>query len=116
MLKSLKLVVLFLSLSLLYLPASAMTDNPDAKVNTRKESSLTKDEFERASQKLLERAEQLKAAKNMATTREEKARIKEEIKDVKRETKALKQQALSSGVYIGAGALIVILLLILLVF
>lgn len=75
---------------------------------------MTKEEYQLALDVLKERVENLKEAKNEATTPAEKEALREEIKDVKKETRELKQQAMSGGIYIGGGALIVILLLLLL--
>ena len=62
---------------------------------------------------LTERVEFLKEAKKQAVNKQEKRQIRHEIRDIKKEAKALKQQV-GGGIYIGAGVLVVALLLILL--
>lgn len=74
---------------------------------------LTEVELKTAIVDLEARAEQLREAKKEATTRAEKKQIRAEIRDIKKEAKQLKQQA-SGGIYIGAGVLVVALLLVLL--
>lgn len=74
----------------------------------------TKEEYKEAFEALLKRKDALMEAKKNANTAAERKQIKEDIQDVKKETKALKEQALSGGIYIGAGALLILVLLLLL--
>ncbi len=85
--------------------------NPHHNNNTGKQ--LTKQEFREAYEGLKSRLDALKVAKKNADTQMEKQKIQDEIKDIKKEAKQLKQQA-SGGIYIGAGALVVLLVLLLL--
>lgn len=74
----------------------------------------TKQEFKAAYEDLMRRGDALKTAKKNAATQAEKQQIKEDIKAVKKEAKELKEQAVSGGIYIGAGALLILVLLLLL--
>ncbi len=105
------LKLIFLACALfIFMPLHANEGDKEAKT----EKLRTKEEFKAAYEDLLQRRDALKEAKKSAATREEKQQLKEDIKDIKKEAKALKQQAIGGGIYIGAGALIIILLLILL--
>lgn len=85
------------------------TSDPIEKAVDKK---MTKEEFREAYDVLKERIDYLKEAKKNAQTKEERQKVQDEIRGIKEEAKELKQQ--QGGIYIGAGALIVILLLVLL--
>ncbi len=109
--KSLFFAILLFFFAFTSLPVSAETTPTDGETP---EKHRTEEEYKVALDVLTERIEVLKEAKKNASTIEEKQLVKNEIKEIKKEAKALKQEASSNGIYIGAGALIVILLLILL--
>ncbi|WKN33061.1 hypothetical protein PZB74_06850 [Porifericola rhodea] len=106
--KVLFLTLLSFTLSFSTLKVNAATDPLPA------DEQMTKEEYQLALEQLEERVDVLKEAKKDATTKAEKEAIRSEIKDVKEEAKALKQQAMSGGIYIGGGALLVIVLLLIL--
>ena len=102
-------IVALLLTTTLQLPAFSSTvanDDPTA-------VTLTEAELKTAIEDLSTRVEMLKEAKKNAINRAEKKQIRSEIRDIKKEAKQLKQQA-NGGIYIGAGALVVIVLVLLL--
>lgn len=74
---------------------------------------MTEAELNTAIVDLSARVDVLKEAKKNATTQAEKKQIRSEIRDIKKEAKQLKQQA-NGGIYIGAGALLVLVIVLLL--
>lgn len=86
------------------------TSDPTEKVVDK---TMTKEEFKAAYDALKDRIDYLKEAKKNAKTKEERQKVRDEIKGVKEEAKELKQQQ-SGGLYIGAGALLVLVILLLL--
>ena len=102
-------VIAFLLVAALQLPALSATTTEGDPVSV----PMTEAELNTAIVDLTARVEVLKEAKKNATTRVEKKRIRAEIRDIKKEAKHLKQQA-NGGIYIGAGALVVIVLVLLL--
>lgn len=105
-------MILFVCAMLFFIPLHAHDTDKKTPLNTPKLE--TKEEYKAAYEALLKRKEALIEARKNATTAAERKQIREEIQDIKSEAKALKEQALSGGIYIGAGALLIILLLILL--
>jgi hypothetical protein len=95
----------------IFMPSHAYEVGKEQTTNT---PIRTKQEFKAAYEDLLKRGDALIIAKKNATTQAEKQQIKEDIKAVKKETKALKEQAVSGGIYIGGGALLILVLLLLL--
>lgn len=111
--RSFSFAVLLCFFTFSVLTVSAETDPVKTEKEQATTKQLSKEEFKIAYKALKVKIQDLKQAKRHAETKLEKQKINAEIKGVKEEAKALKQQV-SGGVYIGSGALIVILLLILL--
>jgi FtsZ-binding cell division protein ZapB len=104
---------LFCLFSFTSLPLAVGNTKPATEEEPKKE--ITKEEYKEAIETLKERVDTLKEAKKNADMKEEKQKVKEEIKEVKREAKMLKQQERGGfGIYIGGGALLAILILVLL--
>lgn len=77
------------------------------------ESLKTKADFEQAYETLKSRVADLKIQKRTAVTKEQKDQLKEDIHKTKDEIKAVKARALSGGVYIGSGVLVLLIILLL---
>ncbi len=112
------LPLLILTLSMMPLSSFATTstigDEYNIKENETREAYL--DRLQAKADDILISIKELKKEKKHANSRAEKKAIKAEAKALKGDLEALdaKAQAVSGGIYIGSGALIVILLLILL--
>jgi len=78
------------------------------------ESLETEEDFHQAYEVLKDKVKELKVAKKEATSKAEKKMIKEDITHVKNEIEAVKAKALSGGIYIGSGALLLIIILLIL--
>ncbi len=100
-------------LLLLVTHIASVANNPDEPAT---EDEVRIQEIEVRLDELTVKTKALKVAKKEAETKAERKAIKEELKSIRDEAKALDAEgkALSGGIYIGAGALVVILLLILL--
>lgn len=98
---------------LVVFPASALETAPKNE-GAPENDIMTEADYNAALIVLNDRIEQLKEAKKAAKTKIEKKEVRDEIKAVKKEVKELKKQVNGAGIYIGSGALVVILLLILL--
>lgn len=107
------LTILLSFFMLVMFPASALETDPKNE-GTPENDIMTEAEYNAALIILNDRIEQLKEAKKAAKTKIEKKEVRDEIKAVKKEAKELKKQKNGAGIYIGSGALVVILLLILL--
>lgn len=105
-------MTLFACAMLFFMPLHAYDTDKKTPLPTPKLE--TKEEYKAAYEALLKRKDALIEAKKNAKTTAERKKIKEDIQGIKKEAKALREQALSGGIYIGAGALLIILLLILL--
>jgi|GEM_PF-6431270 len=68
-------------------------------------------DFKQAYQTLKDRVEELKMQKKAAVTREEKRAVKEKMKETKQQIKDLRSKPVSGGIYIGSGALLLLLIL-----
>src|SRR5690625_3583693 len=66
---------------------------------------------QQAYQTLKDRVEELKMQKKAAVTREEKRAVKEKMKETKQQIKDLRSKPVSGGIYIGSGALLLLLIL-----
>lgn len=97
-----------LFLMLISRPAIA---NGDPKPIVDIESLETEDDFEQAYEILKDHVKELKATKRSASTKAEKELVKNQIQQTKNEIEAVKAKALSGGIYIGSGALLLIILL-----
>ncbi len=112
------LPLLILTLSILPFSSNASTssigDEYNMKENETREAYL--DRLQLKADDIMASLKDLKKEKRVADSRAEKKAIKAEAKALKADLEALdaKAQAVSGGIYIGSGALIVILLLILL--
>ena len=93
------------------MPAQART-GPNPIVDL--EALETEEDFQQAYEVLKDHVKELKAAKKAATTKAEKQQVKNQIEATKNEIEAVKAKALSGGIYIGSGALILIILLLIL--
>lgn len=102
----------FLLLLITTSPLSSMINDPEPPIDI--ESLETRVDFEQAYEILKDRIDQLKSDKNNAVTKSEKELIKLLISDTKSDIKAIKAKAISGGIYIGSGALVVLLVLLLL--
>lgn len=71
-------------------------------------------EYEKAYDALKERVEELKVEKKSAVTRKEKKQVKAKMKKTKKEIKELRSKPVSGGIYIGSGALLILLILLIL--
>lgn len=94
----------FVMLMAIALPASsAIVSDPTAT------SSPVKTEDTRV-QQLLQRLEEIKGMNKSELTRSEKKSLRKEVKDIRKEMKAM-----SGGVYLSVGAIIIIILLLILI-
>ena len=98
-------------LLLISIPAHSRT-NPEPIVDLEKLE--TEEDFQNAYETLKAHVKVLKTTKRAATTKAEKQHVKQEIDATKNEIEAVKAKALSGGIYIGSGALLVIILLLIL--
>jgi hypothetical protein len=100
-----KIAILFIALSSLFLSNYASATSDPTKDPITSNNTVPVDTA--AQLKVLElRLNEIKEMDKSALTRSEKKELKSEVKEIKKEMKAL-----SGGVYISAGALIVILIL-----
>ena len=98
-------------LLLIIIPAHSRT-NPEPIVDLEKLE--TEEDFQNAYEVLKAHVKELKAAKRAATTKAEKQHVKQQIEATKNEIEAVKAKALSGGIYIGSGALLLIIILLIL--
>lgn len=92
-------------------PTGAAELNKTIDINP--ESLQTKEDFENAYQTLKVKVHDLKVRKKAAVTREQKNQVKKEIKEIKQLVKEIRSKPVSGGIYIGSGALILLLILLL---
>lgn len=105
--KSFFFAALFSFFTFIGLPTFAETTSDPA------DKVMTEEEFKEAYNALKDRVDYLREAKKNAQTKAEKQKVQDEIRGIKEEAKELKQQQ-SGGLYIGAGALLVLVVLLLL--
>jgi len=81
------------------------------------ENLKTEADFQAAQKILTERVDRLKAEKKMVVTKSEKKELRNEINEVKSDINAVNKAAkrASGGIYLGAGALIAIIVILLLI-
>jgi len=91
-----------------------MANDGNSTEPTPEEETMTREEYELALSELKAKVHALKEAKKLADTPAEKKALRAKIRDVKKEAKVLKSKALSGGVYLSTGAVILIILLIIL--
>lgn len=106
-------------LILLLWPGNYLMANPDPSA-AKERGSLAKErklqELQVKADVLLLKIQDLRSAKKMATIKTEKTAIRQEVRKLRAELKALEAEAraVSGGIYIGSGALILIIILLLL--
>ncbi len=108
-----KIFLLCASALFLLLVSRPAIANGDPKPLVDIESLETEDDFKQAYNILKDHVKELKATKRAATTETEKELVKNQIQQTKNEIEAVKAKALSGGIYIGSGALLLIILLLL---
>lgn len=75
------------------------------------ESLESEEDFDRAYETLKVRVEELKVRKKEAMTRAQKQQVRLEIKETKQLIKEIRERPVSGGIYIGSGALLLLLIL-----
>lgn len=106
----LKWTVLILALCLTGAGVAGATEAKDIE-GINPESLESKEDFDRAYETLKVRVEELKVRKKEAVTRAQKKQIRWEIKETKQLIKEIRERPVSGGIYIGSGALLLLLIL-----